>query len=120
MDANIYIKSELVDGAIIHPTLPMSYLGEVIDIPSNNYDSEWNYAFSTLNEYREPFFIYVGKSRAFYYKVSGTGSNFSIYFMRTFTMAEGRYKFYTGEKNTNAITLPMTENGKLYVGGERG
>lgn len=120
MEANLYITSEIVDGALVHPTLPMSYLGEVVDIPGENYAPEYAYSFRTTRSYDNPFFILTNDiGLYFYYSVSGSGDSFQIYFMRGFRMMEGRYKYYSGESG-NQITRPMLLNGKLYVGGARG
>lgn len=122
MDANLHIESDLIGGAIIHPTLPMSYLGEIIDIPSDNVlTREFTYNFTTVNSYTDPFFILTTTvGRIFYYTVTGTGRNFQFYCMRSFRYAQGVYKFYSGEKTVNAITLPIMTGAKLYVGGSRG
>ena len=122
MDANIHIESDLVDGAIIHPTLPMSYLGEIVDIPAEGIlTQDFTYNFTTMNSYTDPFFILTTTvGRIFYYNVTGTDRNFQFYCMRSFKYVEGIYKFYSGERSTNTITLPIMQGAKLYVGGSRG
>ena len=122
MDANLHSISDLVDGAIIHPTLPMSYLGEIIDIPGENVlTSSFTYNFTTVNSYTDPFFILTSTvERIFYYNVTGTGRNFQFYCMRRFIYAQGVYKIYSGEKSKNVITLPIMQGAKLYIGGSRG
>ena len=122
MDANLHIVSDLVDGAIIHPTLPMSYLGEIVDIPAEGIlTQDFTYSFTTANSYTDPFFILTSTvERIFYYNVTGIGRNFQFYCMRRFIYAQGVYKIYSGEKSTNAITLPIMQGAKLYIGGSRG
>ena len=122
MDANLHIVSDLVDGAIIHPTLPMSYLGEIVDIPGENvFTKDFTYDFTTINSYTDPFFILTTTaSRIFYFNVTGSGRNFQFTCMRRFIYAQGVYIVYSGEKSKNVITLPIMQGAKLYVGGSRG
>lgn len=120
--ADLYVNSELVSGALMHPTLPMSYLGEIIELNGENYTATYTINFTTKNTYTDPFFIMTfanGTGRFFYYHVAGSGNSFSITFERIFSLMEGRYRYYSGERNGN-ITLPMFIDGKLYVGGSRG
>ena len=122
MDANLHIVSDLVDGAIIHPTLPMSYLGEIVDIPADNvFTKDFTYNFTTINSYTDPFFILTTTaSRIFYFNVTGSGQNFQFTCMRSFKYAQGVYIIYSGENGTNKITKPILEGARLYVGGSRG
>lgn len=122
MDANLHIESDLVGGAIIHPTLPMSYLGEIVDIPAEGIlTQDFTYNFTTMNSYTDPFFILTASAaRIFYFNVSGSGRSFQFYCLRSFRYAQGVHKFYTDEKRTNSITLPILVGAKLYVGGSRG
>lgn len=120
MDANLHIVSELVDGAIIHPTLPMSFLGEKISINGNNYSKTYSFNFNTVNTYKTPFFILFGTARVFYWEVVGSGNSFTFNCERAFKIAQGSYIFYSGEKQANVITLPMLENATLYIGDARG
>lgn len=120
-DANLYAQSELIDGAIIHPTLPMSFLGEIIPLPDGGKTASFTYNFTTINTYTDPFFILVADtSRYFYYNITGSGNNFTLECERSFTYVEGRYKFYTSERETGVITMPLFENARIYVGGVRG
>lgn len=122
MDANLHIVSDLVDGAIIHPTLPMSYLGEIVDIPGENvFTKDFTYDFTTINSYKDPFFILTTRaSRIFYFNVTGSGRSYQFTCVRSFRYAQGVYIFYTGENTTNRITLPILYGAKLYLGGSRG
>lgn len=118
--ADLYVNSELVSGALMHPTLPMSYLGEIIELNGDNYTATYTINFTTKNTYTDPFFIMTAtQGRFFYYHVTGSGNTFSITFERAYTLMEGRYLYYSGEGSSN-ITLPMFTGGKLYVGGSRG
>lgn len=119
-DFNLAVRSELVDGAIIHPSLPMSFLGEIIDLPDGGKTAAFTYNFNTILSYVDPFFVLAGATRAFYYNITGSGNSFTLECERAFSYTEGKYKFYLGEKTTNAITLPMFVDAKLYVGGTRG
>lgn len=121
MTAGIVINSELVDGAIIHPTLPMSYLGEIIWLNGENYTANYTINFNTNGWYTDPFFIFESKtSNFFYYQASGRGNSFSINFERAYFLMEGTYKFFVNEGSTNTITRPMFTDGRIYVGGSRG
>ena len=121
MAAGIIINSELVEGAILHPTLPMSYIGETVKLNGENYTASYEISFQTINSYTDPFFILdtTGASY-FYYHVEGSGRNFKITFERSYSITEGRYIFYINERAVNEITRPMFTTGTLYVGGSRG
>ena len=120
--ATLDITSELADGSYMHPTLPMSYLGEKITLDGNNYTATYTINFNTLGYYTDPFFIltYNGTTRFFYYYATGSGNTFSITFERGFTFMEGTYKFFFGESETGVITKPMFVEAYLYIGASRG
>ena len=121
MDANLHIVSDLVDGAIIHPTLPMSFLGEKISINGNNFSNTYSFNFNTVNTYNTPFFMLFGTLRVFYWEVVGNGNSFTFNCERAFRIVKGgSYIFYSGEREANKITLPMLENATLYIGDARG
>ena len=119
--ATLQVSSDLADGSFMHPTLPMSYLGEIVWLDGNNYQANQTIYFNTQKWYENPFFIFTyGVSRFFYYHIAGSGNSFSISFERAYNLAEGSYLFYSGERSTGVITNPMFTDGKLYVGASRG
>lgn len=121
MEANLLVYSDVVDGAIIHPTLPMSYIAEKIILPEGNLDAEWNLKINTVHTFNKPFFhVFAQVNRANFYELTGSGNSFNLYMHRYYTYAEGKYKYYNGEREAFKITLPMTLNGVLYIGDMRG
>ena len=119
--ATLQVSSAIADGSFMHPTLPMSYLGEKIQLNGENYSASYTINFNTVGYYTDPFFILTwnGTTNFFYYYATGSGNTFSITFERGFIYAQGTYKFFFGEKQKDVITKPMFTEAYLYIGDSR-
>lgn len=115
---NIYIESELSKGVLMHPTLPVTFVGETIVLPdTTSTAAALTVEFETLQEYDEPFFITSGSTYCFYVQISpvdGFKNKFRAYFERSYYYLEQR-RYYRGEGQ------PIYRPGySITVGGIRG
>lgn len=116
--ANIYINSRMAEGILLHPTLPVTFVGESVVLPDTTYTgNNLTVTFTTVNEYDEPFFLFKGDTYSFYIRitpVSGFKNKFTAEFERAYYYIE-TYRYYRG------AGLPIYESGfTITVGGIRG
>ena len=116
--ANIYINSRMAEGILLHPTLPVTFVGESVVLPDTTYTgNNLTVTFTTVNEYDEPFFLFKGTTHSFYIRiapVSGFKNKFTAEFERAYYYME-TYRYYRGEG------LPIYKSGfTITVGGIRG
>ena len=117
-NANIYINSRMAEGVLLHPTLPVTFVGESVVLPDTTYTGNaLTVIFTTVNEYDEPFFLFKGSTYSFYIRiapVSGFKNKFTAEFERAYYYME-TYRYYQGEG------LPIYKSGfTITVGGVRG
>ena len=116
--ANIYINSQMAEGILLHPTLPVTFVGESVVLPDTTYTgNNLTVTFTTVNEYDEPFFLFKGNAHSFYVRivpVSGFKNKFTAEFERAYYYRETN-RYYQGEG------LPIYGSGfTITVGGIRG
>ena len=116
--ANIYINSRMAEGILLHPTLPVTFVGESVVLPDTTYTgNNLTVTFTTVNEYDEPFFLFKGDTYSFYIRitpVSGFKNKFTAEFERAYYYMETN-RYYRGEG------LPIYKAGfTITVGGVRG
>ncbi len=117
-NANIYINSRMAEGVLLHPTLPVTFVGESVVLPDTTYTGNaLTVTFTTVNDYDEPFFLFKGSTYSFYIRtapVSGFKNKFTAEFERAYYYME-TYRYYRGEG------LPIYKAGfTITVGGVRG
>lgn len=120
MDGNIYVSSQLVQGGVLHPTLPVSYWVEEIPVGTFSDKSTGNSVtiqVTMKNSYPEPFFQSSGFANCFYMypEVGSDGKTLTITIERMFTKSEGRYYYYYG-----AGTPMILADAHILVGCSRG
>lgn len=117
MLGNIYVNSELAEGELLHPTLPVAYFAETINIPNpTSVTNSATIEFQTQGFYTKPFFqVTTTRNYSFYVEVvdKGTGRDFVINLERAYYYLEGR-RYYSGEGN------PLYTDMIVRVGAERG
>ena len=116
--ANIYINSQMAEGILLHPTLPVTFVGESVVLPDTTYTGNaLTVTFTTVNDYDEPFFLFKGSTYSFYIRiapVSGFKNKFTAEFERAYYYMETN-RYYRG------AGLPIYESGfTITVGGIRG
>ena len=117
-NANIYINSRMAEGILLHPTLPVTFVGESVVLPDTTYTgNNLTVTFTTVSEYDEPFFLFNGGTYSFYTRiapVSGFKNKFTAEFERAYYFIQ-TYRYYRGEG------LPIYDSGfTIKVGGIRG
>lgn len=117
-NANIYINSPMSEGVLLHPTLPVTFVGETVVLPDTTFTgNSLTVTFTTEYEYDEPFFLFKGNAHSFYIRiapVSGFKNKFTAEFERAYYYME-TYRYYRGEG------LPIYASGfTITVGGVRG
>ena len=96
MSGNIYINSDMSEGLLLHPTLPVTFIGETIVLPDT--DSTANTLtvnFNTAMYYENPFFIPTGGHYSFYVHITGSGNSFQAHFERAYYYLQ-TYRYYSG------------------------
>ena len=115
---DIYINSRMSEGYLIHPTLPVTFVGESVVLPDTNFTgNNLTVNITTMNEYDEPFFMIIGSSHSFYVEVVpeiGFKNKFKVVFERAYYYLE-TYRYYRGSG------LPIYSSGfTIIFGGVRG
>lgn len=97
MSENIYINSEMSEGVLLHPTLPVTFIGETIVLPDTNFTGNaLTVNFNTAMHYKNPFFITSGHSYSFYVHITGSGNSFQAHFERAYYYQQ-TYRYYSGK-----------------------
>ena len=97
MSGNIYINSDMSEGVLLHPTLPVTFIGETIVLPNTNFTgNELTVNFNTAMYYENPFFIPTGGHYSFYVHITGSGNSFQAHFERAYYYLQ-TYRYYSGD-----------------------
>ncbi len=98
-NVNLKVTSEVVDGAIIHPTLPMSHIVETYVFPPEKLTSTANsisLPFVPQRMYKNPFFIIIARGWSFYTQVTVESNRYVFSAERAYYRQEG-YLYWRGE-----------------------
>lgn len=97
---NMKVTSEIVKGAIIHPTLPMSHIVETYVFPPEQLTTRGNtitLPFVPKRMYRNPFFIVsVITGFPFYPQITVEANRYVFFAERAYYRQEG-YLYWRGE-----------------------
>ena len=108
------ISSDIVDGALIHPTLPMSHIVEVVTIDKALLDATANVnilsiPFNPQRMYENPFFIIYARGFYFYTEVKIESNRYVLYAERPYYRLQGNL-YYRG------VGSPLLSICTIYIG----
>lgn len=114
MPAGLLINSDIVKGALIHPTLPMSHIVESITIDKALLDATLgkntlSIPITPKRMYNNPFFIISASGPAFYSQVIVETNRYVLYAERAYYRMQG-YLYWRNPSQ------PVLTSCTIYVG----
>ena len=118
MSAGLVVNSALVDGAIIHPSVEMSHIVEVYEIPAavlaaTASANTFTHEFVPQRMYNDPFFIISAPGYAFYTDVTAGPTTYTWYAERIYYRIQGQL-IYRG------VNKPILTSAVVYIGERSG